>query len=183
MSYLDNLNSQLNRLTTQKSGIESNLRTYNQRKKDIEGLIKNLTNTVDDSYSSVNKYGTKINDEIYGAIKGSKCSSTIASAVSAGKEKSSDSDGNVGTALNSLRTELNSVNRKIGALNNDLNNVNRQISNTKSAISAEKRRIAEENARKAAERARAEAERLRKAQEEAQKKAQEALKSAFKKKK
>ena len=46
MSYLSNLNSQLNRLANQRSSIESSLRTYNQRKKDIESLIKNLTNTV-----------------------------------------------------------------------------------------------------------------------------------------
>lgn len=148
MSYLSNLNSQLNRLTGQKSSIESSLRTYNQRRKDIETLIKNLTNTVDDSYGTVNKYGTNITDIIYGAIKGSICSSNISSSVSSGKEKGSGSDGNVVTALNSLRNELNSVNRKINDLNSDLNSVNRQISSTKSAISSEKNRIAEEEARK-----------------------------------
>ena len=169
MSYLDNLNGQLNRLKNQKMSIESDLRTYNQRKRDIEGLIRNLTNTVDDSYNSVNKYGTKITDEIYGAIKGSKCSSNIVSSVSSGKEKSSDFDGNIGTALSSLRNELNRINRKIDELNNDLRSTNQQISNTKSAISTEKRRVA-------VEKARAEAEKLRKAQEEAQRALEKKLK-------
>lgn len=151
MSYLSNLNSQLNRLTNQKSGVESNLRKYNQRKKDIEALIKNLTNTVDDSYNSVNKYGANITNIIYSAIKGSVCSSNIASSVSSDMEKGSGSDGNVVTALNSLRSELSSVNRKINDLNSDLSSIKRQISSTKSAVSSEKRRIAEENARKAQE--------------------------------
>ncbi len=151
MNYLGNLNSQLNSLTSQKSSIESSLRTYNQRKKDIETLIKNLTNTVDDSYGSVNKYGTNITNIIYGAIEGSTCSSNISTAVSADKEKGSGSDGNVVTALNSLRSELSSVNRKINELNSDISSVNRQISSTKSAISSEKRRIAAEEAKKAQE--------------------------------
>lgn len=151
MSYLSNLNSQLNRLASQRSSIESSLRTYNQRKIDIESLIKNLTNTVDDSYGSVNKYGTTITDVIYGAIKGSKCSSIISSSVSSDKEKGSDSEGNVVSALNSLRSELSSINQRINNLNAELGSVNRQISSTRSAIYAEKRRIAEENARKAQE--------------------------------
>lgn len=144
MSYLSNLNSQLNQLTNQQAGIKSSLSTNKQRKKDLEGLIKSLTNTVDRAYGSVNKYATNITDEIYDAIKGSVCSSNIYSAVSSGKEKSSDSDGNVVTALNSLRNELNGVNTKIDNLNNDLSYVNRQISNTKSAISSEKRRKAKD---------------------------------------
>lgn len=155
MSYLSNLNSQLNRLANQRSSIESSLRTYNQRKIDIESLIKNLTNTVDDSYGSVNKYGTTITDVIYGAIKGSKCSSNISSSVSSDKEKGSDSEGNVVSALNSLRSELSSINQRINNLNAELDSVNRQISSTRSAIYAEKRRIAEENARKAQEALRA----------------------------
>lgn len=148
MSYLDNLNFQLSRLTSQKSSIESSLRTYNQRKKDIETLIKNLTNTVDGSYSSMNKYGTNITDIIYGAIKGSTCSAKISTSVSSDKEKDSGSDGNVTTALSFLRSELSSANQKINDLDSDLNNVNRQISSTKSAISTEKKRIAEEEAKK-----------------------------------
>lgn len=151
MSYLSNLNSQLNSLTSRKSSIESSLRTYNQRKKDIENLIKNLTNTVDDSYGPVNKYGTNITDIIYAAVKGSSCSSNISTSVSSGKEEGSWSDGNVVTALNSLRSELSNVNRKINDLNSDLSSVNRQISSTKSAISAEKKRIADEKAKKAQE--------------------------------
>ncbi len=151
MSYLSNLNSQLNRLTNQRSSIESSLRMYNQRKKDIEALIRNLTNTVDDSYGSVNKYSSRITDEIWDAIKGSTCSSNISASVSSDKEKGSDYDGNIVSALNSLRRELSSVNRRISDLNADLASIKQQISNKKSAIAIEKKRIAKENARKVQE--------------------------------
>lgn len=147
MSYLDNLNSQLSSLTSQTSSIEASLQTYNQRKKDIEAIIKNLINTVDGSYSSMNIFSAKITDMIYGAIKGSACSSNISASVSSDKEKGSSSDGDIATALSSLRSELSSVNQKINDLNSDIASVNRQINSTKSAISTEKKRIADEEAK------------------------------------
>ena len=109
---------------------------------------------------TVNKYGTNIINNISSAVSGSKCSGIIASAVSAGNEKGSGSDGNVVTALNDLKSELSRVSQKINDLDSDLIDTNNQISSTNAAISAEKSRLAAEAARKAAEAAAKAAEKI-----------------------
>ena len=160
MSTLSSLNAKLSRLKAQKREIEADLRLYKKRKQDIEGLISGLSNTVDSKYGTVNKYGTNIINNISSAIQGSRCSGVIASAVSSGNEKGSNSDGNIVTALNDLKSELSRVNQKINDLNSDLTDTNNQISSTNAAISVEKKRLAAEAARKAAEAAAKAAEKI-----------------------
>ncbi|MGN9055980.1 hypothetical protein ACTNA4_05845 [Bariatricus sp. HCP28S3_A7] len=166
MSTLSNLNSRLTNLNDQKNSLKSSLNIYNQRKKDIEGLIRTLTNVVDNNYGIVNRYASSIANNISGAIKGSGCVVSIETSVSDGKEKESSSDGNIVSALNGLRSELNQVNTKINNLNADLTSVNNQISNTRTDITNEKIRLAREAARKAEEEARKKAEELKKLAEQ-----------------
>lgn len=166
MSTLSNLNSRLKNLNVQKDSLKSSLNIYNQRKRDIEGLIRTLTNVVDNNYGAVNRYASSIANNISGAIKGSGCVVSIGTSVSDGKEKGSSSDGNIVSALNDLRSELNQVNTKINNLNADLTSVNNQVSNTRTDITNEKIRLAREAARKAEEEARKKAEELKKLAEQ-----------------
>lgn len=147
MSYLSSLYKNLSYMRSQKGNIESQLRTYDRRKAELEGLIRNLTNVSDSDYLSVNRYADQIVSSIPYALKGVQSAGAIGSAVSSGKESGSWGDGNVSNALNHLRQELHSVSNRINYLNSELHSVNSSISNTSNSIRYEERRAAEERRR------------------------------------
>lgn len=159
MSYLSNLYRNLSYMRNQRSDLESQLRTYNRRRNEVESLIRDLTNVCDSDYSSLNSYADKIASSISYALKGTSSAGAIGNTVSSQKEGGSWSDGKISNALGELRQELNAIEHKINCLNSELHSVDRNINNTNNSIRQEERRVAEERRRK---------------EEEAKKKAQEA---------
>ena len=148
MSRLSDLESKLSRLKNQKKSLESNLKTYNARKKDVEKIRDKLVDVADSNYDDVNKFINKICDDAAGGVKGTSFGTNVYDSVNRSKEKSSGGDKNVTTALSDLRSELSNINKKIGNWESELADVKRQIDNTEQDIREERKREAEETVKK-----------------------------------
>lgn len=154
MSYLSNLYRRLSNLRSEKSDIEVELRKYNERKKEVEDMIRDLSFICDNNCSNVNVYENNIVSFIADAIKGITNISTLEESVNSQKESDSCSDSNISQSLGNLRLELNAIKRKIDNLKSDLNIVNGRINNMNNSIKNEERRLVRERIRQEEERRR-----------------------------
>lgn len=144
MSAIDDLNRRMNGFQNQRDQIKRDLDKLRRRKSDVASIARSLAQVCNGSFGGINTHITKIAENAIPAIVGLKSAGIIAGQASSDKEKGSDSDARVSSALSELNSEMRRIDSKISSLEAELETVNARIRSTRSDISDERKRMAEE---------------------------------------